>query len=167
MSDNARSGIETTAAPAAVGAEPRTFYRNGAMSDTDTLAGRRWPKLARALLRASIGYLLVIWGADKLVNPAHGLAVSDGFYFGWFSRPWLMTAFGVVQVLLGLAVMAGIWKRYAYPATAAITGTTLVGVWRSIVDPWGWYLTGSEVLFYPSIIIFAAVLVLLAEARGE
>jgi len=30
---------------------------------------------ARAMLRASIGYLLVIWGLDKVVNPAHGLAV--------------------------------------------------------------------------------------------
>jgi len=30
---------------------------------------------ARVMLRASIGYLLVIWGLDKVVNPAHGLAV--------------------------------------------------------------------------------------------
>ena len=136
-------------------------------SDSGAFVRERWPKLARALLRISIGYLLVIWGVDKLVNPAHGLAVSDGFYFGWFSRPGLMTAFGVVQILLGVLVIAGIWNRYTYPAVVVITGTTLIGVWRSIVDPWGWYLAGAEVLFYPSLIIFAAALVLLAEARGE
>lgn len=116
-------------------------------------------------LRASIGYLLVIWGADKLANPAHGIRVSDGLYFGWFSRHWMMTTFGVIEVVLGLLVMAGIWTRVAYPAVAVITGATLLAVWRSIVDPWGWYLTGTNALFYPSLIIFAAVLLLLAEDR--
>jgi hypothetical protein len=35
-------------------------------------------------------------------------------------------------------------------------------VWRSIVDPWGWYLTGTNALFFPSLIIFAGAVVLLA-----
>lgn len=47
-----------------------------------------------------------------------------------------------------------------------ITGVTLAGVWRSIVDPWGWYLTGTNALFYPSVVIFAGVLVLLADERS-
>lgn len=108
-----------------------------------------------------MGYLLVIWGIDKVVDPAHGLAVSARFYFGWFSLPSLMPAFGVLQILLGLLVIAGLWRRYAYPALALVTGTTLVGVWRSILDPWGWYLPGGNALFYPSLIIFASALVLL------
>ncbi len=120
---------------------------------------------ARILLRASIGYLLVIWGVDKLVNPAHGIKVSDWLYFGWFSERWIMSAFGIVEVVLGVLVMTGVWKRIAYPALAAITGVTLLGVWRSIVDPWGWYLSGANALFYPSLIIFAGVLLLLAEDR--
>lgn len=119
--------------------------------------------IPRLLLRVSIGYLLVIWGADKLVNPAHGLAVSGRFYFGLFNAPWLMTVFGVAQMILGALVIAGLRRRYTYPAVAMITGMTLIGVWRSIVDPWGWYLTGGNALFYPSLIIFAAVLLLLAE----
>lgn len=117
----------------------------------------------RVLLRISLGYLMVIWGADKLVNPAHGLAVSSRFYFGWFSVPWLMAAFGVAQIILGALVMIGLWRRYTYLALTLVTGMTLVGVWRSIIDPWGWYLTGSNALFYPSLIIFAASLMLLAE----
>ncbi|MBA3272201.1 MAG: DoxX family membrane protein [Acidobacteria bacterium] len=120
-------------------------------------------RFPRVFLRLSLGYLLVIWGVDKLVNPAHGLAVSSRFYFGLFSLPWLMTAFGVAQVTLGALVMAGLWKRYTYPVVVAITGMTVIGVWRSILDPWGWWLTGSNALFYPSLIIFAAALVLLVE----
>jgi len=121
---------------------------------------------AHALLRVSIGYLLVIWGVDKLINPGHGVAVSKRFYFDLFGVPGWMTVFGVAEALLGVLIIAGLWRRYTYLMAAAITGVTLVGVWRSILDPWGWYLTGTNALFYPSFIIFAAVLVLLADDRG-
>jgi hypothetical protein len=120
---------------------------------------------AHLFLRGSIGYLMVIWGADKLVNPAHGIRVSDALYSGLFSTLWIIKAFGVLQIALGVAVMAGILKRVTYPALALITGATLLAVWRSIVDPWGWYLGGTNALFYPSLIIFAGVMVLLAEER--
>ena len=118
---------------------------------------------ARVMLRVSIGYLLVIWGVDKLVNPAHGLAVSDRFYLGGFTFPELMPVFGIAELILGALVIAGVWRRYTYPVVVIIAATTTAGVWRSIVDPWGWYLKGANALFYPSLIILAASLVLLAE----
>lgn len=114
------------------------------------------------LLRVSIGLLMVFWGIDKLVNVEHGMQVSEGFYLGLFSMPVLLQAFGVLQVLLGLLVIAGVARSLLYPALLAITAATALGVWKSIVDPWGWYLQGSNVLFYPSLIIFAASLVLWA-----
>ena len=113
-------------------------------------------------LRLTIAYLLAIWGADKLVNPEHGLTVSKMFYGGLFGGRSLMPAYGVVQIALGALLALGIGRRLLYPAVAAITATTLLGVWRSVADPWGWYLEGSNVLFYPSAVIFAAVLVLWA-----
>ncbi|HYW06995.1 MAG TPA: hypothetical protein VE913_08570 [Longimicrobium sp.] len=113
-------------------------------------------------LRLTIAYLLVIWGVDKLVNPEHGLAVSRTFYAGLFGGRSLMPAYGALQIALGALLALGIGRRFVYPAVAAITGTTLLGVWRSVADPWGWYLEGSNVLFYPSAVVFAAVLVLWA-----
>jgi uncharacterized membrane protein YphA (DoxX/SURF4 family) len=118
-------------------------------------------------LRLSVAYLLLIWGVDKLVDPAHGLAVSTGFYAGLFGGRALMPVYGAVQIALGALLAAGLARRYVYPAVAAITGTTLLGVWKSVVDPWGWYLEGSSVLFYPSLIIFAAVLVLWAASADD
>ena len=41
-------------------------------------------------------------------------------------------------------------------------GLTAIGVWKSILDPWGWVLEGSNVLFYPSAIVLSASLVLWA-----
>ena len=114
------------------------------------------------LLRASLGLLMLLWGADKLVNVEHGLQVSKGFYFGLFTSAALLRAFGVLQLLLGVLIVLGALRRVAYPALLVVTGATLVGVWRSIVDPWGWYLEGGNVLFFPSLIIFAAALALFA-----
>lgn len=127
-------------------------------------------------LRVSLGVLMLLWGVDKLVNVDHGLQVSKHFYFGLFDSSALLQAFGIVQILLGLAVVLGFMRRYTLPALLLVTGTTLIGVWRSVVDPWGWVLEGSNVLFYPSLIIFAAALVLFAfqpddtlslDARGQ
>ena len=42
---------------------------------------------------------------------------------------------------------------------------TSIGVWKSIVDPWGWFLDGSNVLFYPSAIIAAGALLLWGHDR--
>ncbi|WP_189453132.1 hypothetical protein [Cognatilysobacter bugurensis] len=112
------------------------------------------------VLRLSLGLLMVIWGIDKLVNVEHGLEVSKHFYLDLFSSTTLLKAFGVLQIILGLAVVLGWLRGFAYPVLLLITGATLIGVWRSVVDPWGWYLEGGNVLFYPSLIIFAAAWVL-------
>ena len=101
---------------------------------------------ARAMLRMSIGYLLVIWGVDKLVNPAHGLDVSDHFYLGVFTFPGLMPVFGIAELILGGLVIVGVWRRYTYPVVVIIAAITAAGVWRSIADPWGWYLQGANAL---------------------
>jgi uncharacterized membrane protein YphA (DoxX/SURF4 family) len=113
-------------------------------------------------LRVSIGILMVLWGIDKLVNVKHGMQVSEAFYFGMFSMPVLIKAFGVLQILFGVLIILGFARTFLYPALLVITGATVLAVWKSIVDPWGWVLEGSNVLFYPSLIIFAGSLVLWA-----
>ena len=113
-------------------------------------------------LRISLGLLMIIWGADKLVNPAHGIVVAERFYFGLMSSASFMPALGIAEILLGLMVIAGILRQYSYVLLAIVTGITLVGVWRSVLDPWGWYLGKTNALFYPSLIVFAGVLVLMA-----
>lgn len=119
------------------------------------------------LLRISVGLLIVWWGLDKFVDPAHGLAVSDRFYGGLLTWPALMPIFGGVQTLAGLLFMVGLFRRVVDPVVLLINAGTMVGVWRSIVDPWGWVLEGTNALFYPSLTIFAASLLLLAIRNEE
>lgn len=123
------------------------------------------PRVPLVLLRASLGLLLVVWGADKLRNAQHGLLVSKVFYGGLVSSPALITGFGAVEVLLGLALVAGLARRVTYPALLVITGATLLAVWRSVLDPLGLVFAHTQLLFFPSLIIFAGALVLLTEGE--
>ena len=113
-------------------------------------------------LRVSLGLLMLVWGADKLANPGHGVAVADRFYLGLGASAALMPALGAAQLALGVLVVVGALRRLTYPLLAAVTGLTLLGVWRSVLDPWGWVLDGTNALFFPSLIVFAGVLVLQA-----
>lgn len=121
--------------------------------------GKAWTLLG---LRLSLALLMIVWGADKLVNPGHGAAVADRFYGGILAGQSIMPVLGSLQILLGLGVGLGTLRRYTYLALAVVTGVTLIGVWRSILDPWGWYLENTNALFFPSLTIFLAALVLIA-----
>ena len=112
------------------------------------------------LLRVTTGWLLVMWGLDKLFNVEHGQAVTETFYLGIGSQAVVLNVLGVLQIILGALVVLGLWRRRAYPVAFVVLLITALGVWKSIIDPWGWFLEGSQVLFYPSAIIAAGALLL-------
>ncbi|MDH1933229.1 DoxX family membrane protein [Pseudomonas sp. GD03696] len=114
------------------------------------------------LLRVSLGWLLVIWGADKVFNVEHGMAVANKFYFGFLAAESVMRVGGALQMLVGLAVVVGFARRWVYPLQVLLNGASLLAVKQSVIDPWSWIFEGSNVLFYPSLIIFAASLMLIA-----
>lgn len=114
------------------------------------------------LLRVTLGGLMVWWGLDKLVNIDHAIGVSSRFYLGLFDAPTLLKAFGIVQIVMGAMVIVGLMRRQAYLLLLAITTVNVLAVGKSILDPWGWVFEGTNVLFYPSITIFAANLVIMA-----
>lgn len=118
---------------------------------------KRWGLL---LLRVTTGWLLVLWGIDKFQDVGHGQAVAETYYFGIGTQAVAQQIFGGVEILLGALVVLGFWRKRAYPVMLAVLLITAIGVWRSIIDPWGWFLDGSSVLFYPSAIIAAAALLL-------
>lgn len=116
-------------------------------------------RLSLLLLRVSLGWLMVVWGVDKLVDPAHGQRVAESFYLGLGSGSMFLATAGALQVLLGVVVVLGWMRRFAWPLVAAVTGITLLAVWASILDPWGFVLEGGNLVFYSSAVIFAGVLV--------
>jgi len=118
---------------------------------------KRWGLL---LLRVSTGWLLVMWGLDKFVNVEHGQRVAESFYLGIGSQAVVQNVFGGLEMILGLLVVFGLWRKRAYPVMFVVLLITALAVWKSILDPWGFVLDGSQVLFYPSIIVLAGAMVL-------
>ncbi len=120
---------------------------------------KQWSLMA---LRVTVGWLMVLWGLDKVTNVEHAVRVSDGFYGGLISGTTVWQVAGVAQIVLGLLVVLGLWRRLAYPVLLAVTGITLLAVWRSIIDPHGFVIEGGNLLFFPSSTIFFAALTLRA-----
>lgn len=105
---------------------------------------------------------MVVWGLDKIVNTAHGTKVAEIFYFGLLSGPVAITVLGYLQVALGGLTILGLLRRITYTVVLLITAVTALAVWKSIIDPWGWYLEGTNALFFPSLIVAAGAWVMMA-----
>ena len=114
------------------------------------------------LLRISLGLLILWWGVDKIINTGHGTKVAEHFYFGILSGAGAIKILGGLQVIIGGLTIIGLLRNIAYPAVLLMTVLTALAVWKSVIDPWGLFLEGSNVLFYPSFITAAAALVLMA-----
>ena len=117
-------------------------------------------------LRVSIALLVLIWGIDKIVDPGHAVAVSDTFYFSVLSLPSLLPILGGLQVLVALLAMVGLFRQWIDPLILLINLGSLLGVWRSIIDPWGWWMDGTNALFFPSLTVAAGCLLLIV-FRGQ
>lgn len=118
-------------------------------------------------LRIGIALLVFWWGLDKIIDPGHAVGVSDTFYFGILSLPSLVPFLGVLQVALALLALGGLFRRIVDPLILLVNMGSLLSVWRSILDPWGLVLEGTNVLFFPSLAIGAGCLVLIAFREEE
>jgi uncharacterized membrane protein YphA (DoxX/SURF4 family) len=129
-------------------------------------------QLTLLLLRVSVGMLAVWWGLSKILMDGFGSTISDTFYDGSFSYAWLQLGFGGLQTLLGGLVVLGLFREIVYLAQLAVHGFTAAAVWYALVDPFGWWLELERPfphtqLFYPSAIIVAACLLLIAFRNQE
>ncbi len=117
------------------------------------------------LLRIGTGLLLVLWGALRVMSPAAGPGLATKYYGGFLNLQSLQIGFGIAEVAIGLLVVIGLFRRISYALQALILVPGALVLWRYLLDPMGLYLLdkeSSQILFFPSITIAAATLVLLA-----
>lgn len=117
------------------------------------------------VLRIGTGLLLVLWGALRVLSPTAGPSLATKYYGGFLDMHGVQIAFGAAEVLVGLLVVAGLFRRIAYLLQALILVPGAIVLWRYLLDPLGLYLLdeeSSQILFFPSITVAAATLVLLA-----
>ena len=129
------------------------------------MAGTSTKAASLLLLRIGTGLLLILWGALRVISPAAGPGLATKYYGGFLDLQSLQIGFGVAEVIIGLLVVVGLFRRVSYLLQALILVPGALMLWRYLLDPMGMYLLdkeSSQILFFPSITIAAATLVLLA-----
>ncbi len=117
------------------------------------------------LLRIGTGLLLILWGALRVLTPAAGPGLATKYYGGFLDVQSLQIGFGAAEIIIGLLVVIGLFRRVSYLLQALILVPGAFVLWRYLLDPLGMYLLdkeSSQILFFPSITVAAATLVLLA-----
>jgi uncharacterized membrane protein YphA (DoxX/SURF4 family) len=123
---------------------------------------RRWSLL---LLRTGTGLLLLLWGSLRLFSPKAGPGLANKYYSGLLNMETFQVVYGAAEMLIGALVVLGLFRRVVYPLQALILVPGALLLWRYLLDPMGLYLMSreeSQILFFPSITVAAACLVLLA-----
>ena len=118
-----------------------------------------------AFLRIATGLMLVIWGVIRLGSPEAGSGVAEKYYGGLASAQSLQTAWGAALLIVGILCVIGLFRKYAFLAQAVVLVGGALAIWKYLLDPLGLYLLNEEtrqVLFFPSLALAAATLVLIA-----
>lgn len=116
-------------------------------------------------LRVSTGLLLLVWGLVRVAEPGIGAHVSEKYYAGLGAAHAVQLVWGAALLVVGTLTIAGLWRRIVYPAQAVVLVFGALSIWKYLLDPFGMWLLSredSQILFFPSLTVAAASLVLLA-----
>jgi putative oxidoreductase len=133
-------------------------------------AERRLARVALPALRISLGLVFGWFGALKVVgdSPVAGLVHAT---LPWIDQGVLLPVLGWVEIILGLALLAGQPRRVALVAVAMhLAGTFLVFLQAPTQVISGGnplLLTGNGEFVLKNIVLICAALVLLSHTRGR
>jgi putative oxidoreductase len=116
-------------------------------------------------LRIAMGLLLIIWGFIRVGAPEAGMGVSTKYYGGIGAATGIQYAWGGALLIIGILVVLGLFRRYSLAAQAVVLCFGALSISKYLLDPLGLWLLSREdaqVLFFPSLAMAAASLLLVA-----
>lgn len=107
--------------------------------------------LSRALLALRLGVFVVMfmWTVDKFVNPGHAAGIFGNFYGLEGLGSAIVIFLGMVELILILAFVAGLYKKWTYGAILLLHGASTLASWR-------FYLGFDNLLFFAAWPMLAA-----------
>ncbi len=112
--------------------------------------------LSLLLLRLSVFFVMLIWTVDKFVNPAHGIAVYEHFYFISGMDATAMKIIGAAELLVLLAFLAGWQKTWTYGAVLVWHSMSTLSSFKQYLAPF----EGPNLLFFAAWPMLAACITL-------
>jgi len=126
--------------------------RENNMDDTITVA-RGKIEWALFLLRLGVFIVMLAWTLDKLLDPGHGVKVFEHYMFIKGLETPIMMAFGAIEMVIILAFLAGLWKRYTYGFILIVHGISTFSSWKQ-------YSIDINLLFFAAWPMLAAIITL-------
>ncbi len=111
---------------------------------------------ALAMLRISLGGFLLLWGLEKFFIPQTTVSIWSRFYLIDIGQaaPYVI---GALEVLLSIAIIIGLWRRWSYGIGLVLHTISVVSTWKQLLDPWGLYLNERpQHLFLAGVPVLAA-----------
>jgi uncharacterized membrane protein YphA (DoxX/SURF4 family) len=110
---------------------------------------------ALLILRISLGVFLVQWSLEKIIAQGSAIHVAQHFY-GEAPTVGATVMAGVVEALLALALLVGIWRRWGYGLGILIDAVSVASTWRQLLNPYA----GSDHLFIAGVPVLAVFVLL-------
>lgn len=107
------------------------------------------------ILRLSIGLFFLVWSVEKLVAPELTQRVFETFYFFPISTA-LSYVIGVLQTLIVLSFMAGLFKTWSYGVLLGMHAVSVLSTLGRLINPY----EPPNHLFWAGVPVLAAILVL-------
>ncbi len=119
-------------------------------------------QLSLLILRVTVVAFFLVWAFEKILLPANALGVFEGFYF---SSPPLIAiqVLGVVQALIALAALAGLYRFWTYGALLLMHAASTVASYSQLMNPY----SGPNHLFWAAIPTLGALIALFLMRRED
>ncbi len=111
--------------------------------------------LSLAILRLTTGAFFLVWALEKILAPEIARRVFETFYFSSPSDEMLLIT-GVLQALVILAFMAGLFRFWTYGALLAMHSVSVFSTIPRLIDPF----TPPNHLFWAAIPVLGLLIVL-------
>ncbi|AXR06255.1 hypothetical protein [Salinimonas sediminis] len=85
-------------------------------------------------LRISVFIVMFVWTLDKFVNPGHSMRIFEAFYSIKGVNEILVYIMGSLQLVLVLAFVAGIAKRWTYGIIFILHGASTLSAFAQYFD---------------------------------
>lgn len=113
------------------------------------------------ILRVALAVFLLLFGIDKLVATETAMEVFAHFYGLSISAPVAYVA-GILEILLSLAMLAGLWKTITYGLGLLLHAISTLATYEQLLSPFG-----ENHLFIAGIPVLAAFVALFLLRRHD
>ncbi len=117
--------------------------------------------VALLILRIALAVFLLLFGIDKLVAAETTISVFAHYYGLSISTP-VTHAAGVLEILLSLAMLAGLWKAITYGLGLLLHAISTLVTYEQLLSPFG-----ENHLFIAGLPVLAAFIALFLLRRQD